>query len=134
MSLEEDFAAIPIGFDLGEWELVLDEKTIKDRAALTQWQAMNVVDKLKAAPPGQTIELHPKMQFAKFTGLRSAIWAKSEHEFLKPMKMGSKVIIRGRVVDKYTKRGRFYRVSEFETVDENGEVLMRSRETGIHVE
>ncbi|MBN1663303.1 MAG: hypothetical protein JW943_06855 [Deltaproteobacteria bacterium] len=134
MSLEEDFAAIPIGLDLGEWEIVLDEKTIKDRAALTQWQTMDVIDKLKAAPPGQTINLHAKMQFAKFTNLRAAIWAKSEHEFLKPLKMGSKVIIRGKVVDKYIKRGRLYRVSEFETVDENGDVLMRSRETGIHVE
>ncbi|MBN1380895.1 MAG: hypothetical protein JXA41_04395 [Deltaproteobacteria bacterium] len=134
MSLEEEFAAIPIGFDLGEVEIVLDEKTVGDRAAVTQWQALGVIEKFKAAPPGQTIEIHPRMQFAKFTGLRSAIWAKSEHEFLKPLKMGSTVIIRGRVVDKYIKRGRFYRVSEFETVDENGEILMRSRETGIHVE
>jgi hypothetical protein len=134
MSLEEDFAAIPIGFDLGEVELILDEKTVQGRATLTQWQAMEVIEKFKAAPPGQTVELHPKMQFAKFTSLRSAIWAKSEHEFLKPLKIGSKVRIRGKVVDKYIKRGRFYRVSEFETIDENGEVLMRSRETGIHVE
>lgn len=134
MTLEEEFAAIPIGLDLGEVEIILDEKTVKDRAALTQWQVMEVIDKLKVAPPGQTVEIHPKMQFAKFTSLRSAIWAKSEHEFIRPLKMGSKVIIRGKVVDKYIKRGRFYRVSEFETVSENGEVLMRSRETGIHVE
>jgi hypothetical protein len=134
MGVKEEFAAIPIGFDLGSWEVILDEKTVKDRAALTQWQAMDVIEKLRTAPPGQTVELHPKMQFAKFTSLLAAIWAKSEHEFFKPLKMGARIIIRGRVVDKYEKRGRYYRVSEFETVDEAGEVLMRSRETGIHVE
>lgn len=134
MSLESDFEAIPIGFDLGEWEVVLDEKTVKDQADLMQWQAREVIDKLHFAPPGTTIEKHPRMQFAKFTNLRSAIWAKSEHEFLKPLRIGTKVIIRGRVIDKYIKRGRFYRVSEFETFDEQGELLIKSRETGIHVE
>jgi hypothetical protein len=134
MSLAEDFEALPIGFDLGEWEVLLDEKTVKDQADLMQWQAREVMDKLHFAPPGTTIEKHPRMQFAKFTSLRSAIWAKSEHEFLKPLKIGGKVTIRGRVVDKYVKRGRFYRVCEFETFDEQGQLLMKSRETGIHVE
>ena len=134
MSIESDFESIPIGFDLGEWEILLDEKAVNDRADLVQWQSREIIDRLHLAPPGATIENHPKMQFAKFTSLRSAIWAKSEHEFLKPFKIGSKVRIRGKVVEKFIKRGKFYRVSEFETIDENGDVLMRSRETGIHVE
>jgi exonuclease VII large subunit len=74
------------------------------------------------------------MKFNTFKNLRASIWAKSEHEFLKPMKVGSKVTISGRVVEKYEKRGRYYLVSEYETVDEKGEVLMRSRETGVNVE
>jgi len=134
MSLESEFEAIPIGFDLGEWEMVLDEETIKTHADLMQWQSREVIDKLHFAPPGTSINMHPRMQFAKFTNLRSAIWAKSEHEFLKPFKLGTKIKIRGRIVDKFIKRGRFYKVAEFETLDENGEVLMRSRETGINVE
>lgn len=134
MGVKEDFDAIPIGLDLGEWEIMLDEKTVRDRAALTQWLSLDVIDKLKCAPPGQTVELHPRMQFAKFTSLKAAIWARSEHEFLHPLKMGAKIIVRGKVVDKYEKRGRYYRVSEFVTLDEEGKVLMRSRETGIHVE
>jgi len=134
MSLESDFEALPIGFDLGEWEMNLDEKTINSYADLMQWQAREVIDKLHFAPPGTSINRHPRMQFAKFTNLRSAIWAKSEHEFLKPFKIGTKIFIRGKIVDKFIKRGRFYKVAEFETLDENGEVLMRSRETGINVE
>ena len=50
------------------------------------------------------------------------------------MKFGSKIFIRGRVIDKYIKRGRNYMVTELETVDGAGEILMRSRETGIYVE
>ncbi len=134
MSLESEFESIPIGFDLGEWELILNEETVNNHAERMQWQNREVMDKLGFAPPGISINLHPQMQFAKFTNLKSAIWAKSEHEFLKPFKMGSKIKIRGKIVDKFIKRGKFYKVAEFETLDENGEVIMRSRETGINVE
>jgi hypothetical protein len=134
MSLESDFEAIPIGFDLGEWELVLDEKTVASHADLVQWQARAVMEKLGFSPPGISINLHPRMQFAKFSNLKSAIWAKSEHEFLKPFKLGTRIKIKGKIVDKFIKRGRFYKVAEFETLDENGEIIMRSRETGINVE
>ena len=36
--------------------------------------------------------------------------------------------------EKYTRRGRNYVVTEYETTDESGEVLMRGRETGFYVE
>jgi hypothetical protein len=134
MSLKSNFDAIPIGLSLGTEELMLDEKTVSDRVALVQWQAKEIVDKMGIVPPGATIEIHPRMKFSTFKNLRASIWAKSEHEFLKPMKVGSKVTISGRVVEKYEKRGRYYLVSEYETVDEKGEVLMRSRETGVNVE
>ncbi len=134
MSAKSDFEAIPIGLDLGTVEVALDEDTVNDSLRLVQWEARELLDKLHIAPPGVTIVQHPRMRFAKFPNLRAAIWAKSEHEFLKPMKIGSKVFIRGKIVDKYVKRGRNYVVSEFETVDETGEVVLRSRETGIHLE
>lgn len=128
------YESISIGLDLGTVEVNLNEKTVQDRVNLIQWQVKEVVDKLGFAPPGTTIEIHPLMKFEKFPTLKAAIWAKSEHEFIKPMKVGSKVFVRGKVADKYIKRGRQYVVTEFETVDENGEVLLISRETGINVE
>ncbi len=134
MSDKSDFEAIPIGLDLGTMEMTLDENTVNDRVGLVQWEAGELVDKFHIAPPVTSIEQHPRMRFAKFPDLRAAIWAKSEHEFLKPMKIGSKIFIRGKIVDKYVKRSKNYVVSEFEAVDEGGEVLLRSRETGIHVE
>jgi exonuclease VII large subunit len=92
------------------------------------------MEKHNMAPPGISIGHHARMKFMTFPDLRASIWAKSEHEFIKPMKIGSKIFIRGKIVEKYVKRGRYYIVTEYETVDEAGDVLLRSRETGVYVE
>lgn len=130
---QANYDAVAIGQDLGTLEVVLDEATVADRVDLVGWQDSRPVEQ-GLAPPGITISQHSRMKFDALSQMRVSIWAKSEHEFLKPMKIGDKVTIRGRVVDKYTKRGRNYMVTELETRDEAGEVLMRSRETGVWVE
>lgn len=134
MSENSSWEAIPIGLVIGPSELILDEKTVNERAELVQWKASELIDKLGIVPPGTTVVQHPRMRFAQFSDLRAAIWAKSEHEFLKPMKVGGKVSIKGTIVDKYVKRGRNYVVTDFETIDEDGDVVLRSRETGIHLD
>ena len=133
MASQENYEAIPIGMDLGMFEMTLDEETVKDRTELVQWQSKGLARK-GFLPPGITISQHARMNFAALPEMKVSIWAKSEHVFLKPMKLGGKIFIHGRVVDKYVRRGRNYMVAEYETVDEAGEVLMRSRETGIYVE
>jgi acyl dehydratase len=127
------FEAVQIGQDMGTFEMTLDEDTISDRMDLVRWETEGPREK-GFAPPGLTISQHSRMKFAALPALRVSIWAKSEHEFIKPMKAGGKVFIRGRIVDKYVKRGRAYLVTELETTDEAGDVLMRSRETGVWVE
>lgn len=134
MSEKSDFEAIPVGLDLGILAMTLSEDNVNRRVELVQWQSRELIDKLHVAPPGISIVQHARMKFAKLPDLQAAIWAKSEHEFIKPMKIGSKIFIRGKIVDKYVKRGRNYVVSEFETVDEAGDVLLKSRETSVHVE
>jgi hypothetical protein len=133
MGSQENYEAIPVGMDLGTFEITLDEKMVKDVTELVKWQSKGLVEK-GFLPPGITISQHARMHFAALPEMRVSIWAKSEHEFLKPMKLGSKIFIHGKIVDKYVKRGRNYMVADYETVDEAGEVLMRSRETGIYVE
>ncbi|MBW2621780.1 MAG: hypothetical protein JRD68_02645 [Deltaproteobacteria bacterium] len=128
------FEAIPIGFEVGPFELTLDEETVRERVELVQWQGENLMDEFGIAPPGITIVHHARMKFEALPDLKVSIWAKSEHEFIKPMKIGSTVTIRGKVVEKYNKRGRNYIVTEYETVDESGDVLLRSVETGLYVE
>ena len=134
MGEKSGFEAIPIGLEMGPLEMTLDEETVNERVGLVQWESRELVDKLHVTPPGISISQHARMKFAALPDMSVSIWAKSEHEFLKPMKVGSKIFIRGKVVDKYVKRGRNYVVSEYETVDEAGEVLLRSRETGVYVE
>jgi hypothetical protein len=134
MSEKSGFEALPIGLELGPLEIMLDDDTVNARLELVQWKNREPLDELGVTPPGVTITNHALMKFMAWPDLRVSIWAKSEHEFLKPLKVGSKVIIRGKVVDKYVKRGRNYLVADYETVDEDGEVLMRSRETGVYVE
>ena len=133
MGTQENYEAIPIGMELGTCEITLDEETVRGRTGLVQWEAKEPAEQGFAAP-GITIAQHARMKFEALPEMKVSIWAKSEQEFLKPMKLGSKIFIRGRVVDKYIKRGRNYMVTDLETTDENGEMLMRSRETGIYVE
>jgi len=133
MSSQENFEAIRIGQDLGTLEITLDEETVRNRVDLVQWQAGGLAEE-GLVPPGITISQHARMKFDALPAMRVSIWAKSEQEFLKPMEAGGKVFIRGRIVDKYTRRGRNYIVTELETTDESGEVLLRSRETGVYVE
>ena len=130
---QKNFEAITIGQDMGTFEMTLDEETVRDRMDLVRWQAGGLVEKGLAAP-GLTISHHARMKFDALPAMRVSIWAKSEQEFLKPMKVGSRIFISGKIVDKYTRRGRNYIVTELETTDESGEVLLRSRETGVYVE
>ena len=131
MSEYSDFESIPIGLDMEAVEVTLDANIADDRLGVDQWWAGELVGKLSIAGPLTSIDQHPRMRFAKLPDLPASIWAKSEHEFLKPMKMGSRILIRGKIVDKDVKRGSNYIVSEFEAVDETGEVLLRSRETFV---
>jgi acyl dehydratase len=130
---QKNFEAVTIGQDMGTFEMTLDEETVKNGMDLVGWQAGGLAEK-RLAPPGLTISRHAWMKFTALPDMRVSIWAKSEQEFLKPMKIGSKIFIRGKIVDKYTRRGRNYMVTELETTDESGEVLLRSRETGVYVE
>jgi hypothetical protein len=134
MSEKSGFDAIPIGMEMGPFEMTLDDDTVTERVNLVQWENKEPLEKFNVMPPGLTISQHARMKFMALPEMRVSIWAKSEQEFIKPMKKGSKIFIRGRVVDKYTKRGSNYVVSDYETIDEAGDVLLRSRETGIYVE
>jgi len=72
----------------------------------------------------------------------AGLHAKMHFEFVEPIRVGMRVRTRGKVIDKYEKRGRHYMATEFETRDEeNGTVLTRGRftqmifpESGVHRE
>jgi len=60
----------------------------------------------------------------------AGLHAKMQFEFLRPIRVGMRVRTRGRIIDKYEKRGRHYMVTEFATTDEeSGETLVRGQFT-----
>ena len=59
----------------------------------------------------------------------AGLHAKMEFEFLEPIRPGMRVRSRGRVIDKYERRGKPYMVTEYVTEDEHGTVLVRGRFT-----
>jgi len=61
--------------------------------------------------------------------VHAGLHAKMEFEFLEPIRPGVRVRSRGRVIDKYERRGKPYMVTEFSTADEQGTVLVRGRFT-----
>lgn len=59
----------------------------------------------------------------------AGLHAAMQFEFLQPIRPGMRVRTRGKIIDKYEKRGRHYMVTEFVTTEESGEVLMRGQFT-----
>ena len=61
--------------------------------------------------------------------VRAGLHAKMEFEFLEPIRPGVRARSRGKVVDKYERRGKPYMVTEYVTEAEDGTVLVRGRFT-----
>jgi acyl dehydratase len=59
----------------------------------------------------------------------AGLHAKMEFEFLEPIRPGARVRSRGKVIDKYERRGKPYMVTEYVTEDENGTALVRGQFT-----
>lgn len=72
----------------------------------------------------------------------AGLHARMQFEFIEPARIGMRVRTRGRVIDKYERRGRHYMVTEFSTRDEaTGQELVRGQftqmifpESGVHRE
>ena len=128
------FESIPIGFRMGPLTLLIDPEMVRAHMERVQWRTWEAVENGGYAPPGMTVIHRAKMKFSARPDLKVAIWTKTAHEFIAPFRIGTTVTICGVVKEKYTKRGRNYLVTEYKTVDEDGSLLMRSRETGLHID
>ena len=129
MSAEKTFDDIAIGDEIGPKEYLVDEKAIGDFVEYCQWDGEKFPVEGPFAPPGFSVTAHARMLAEKMGGPGVRVWLKSEHEYFQPVRLGGKIIKKGKVTDKYTKRGRDYLVYELETFDEGGTLLFRSRET-----
>ena len=120
------------GKDLGTLELrITDEMVqhyIKGLDAPNPWYTA-------ASPFGGPVA-HPTFAANQALRLRhsryvvhAGLHAKMQFEFLEPIRVGMRVRSRGRVIDKYERRGKQYMVTEFITEDEAGIRLVRGQFT-----
>lgn len=64
----------------------------------------------------------------------AGLHARMEFTFLEPIRVGMRVRSRGRVIDKYRRRGKPYMVTEYVTEDEHGTPLVRGQFTQMIIE
>ncbi len=81
------------------------------------------------APPTILAEGYFRLISAKL-GIMSGLHTKHEAEFLNPIIVGKKVTVKGKITEKYEKRGRQYFVLEYTCIDEDGREVSRYRYTG----
>ena len=80
------------------------------------------------APPTIAANQALRMRHTKYV-VPAGLHAKMEYQFLEPILPGMRVRSRGKVIDKYERRGRPYMVTEYVTQDEKGTTLVRGQFT-----
>jgi hypothetical protein len=132
MSTDIPFDDIVLHQALGPIEVRASENAV--RRYCEDWQDPNPMY-LEASPWGGPVV--PPAYFAGLTGFqllatrynaRATIGAKTEHRSIRPARVGSRLITRGSVVEKYLRRGLEYVVVESETHDDDGLAIRWSRD------
>jgi acyl dehydratase len=80
------------------------------------------------APPTMLANQALRLRHSRYT-VHAGLHARMQFQFVEPIRPGMRVRSRGRVVDKYERRGKPYMVTEYVTEDETGRVLVRGRFT-----
>ena len=80
----------------------------------------------RIAPPNFLIPQTTAMFYGHYKS-HGALHTKEEYEYINPVKIGQKLRMTGKLVNKYHRRGRDYFVSEFLVMDEDGKELVRMR-------
>lgn len=74
-----------------------------------------------------------RMRHTKYV-VHAGLHAKMQFQFLAPIRPGMRVRSRGRIIDKYIRRGKKYMVTEFVTEDQGGQPLVRGQFTQMLIE
>jgi len=82
----------------------------------------------QTAPPTSMANQALHLRHSKYI-VHAGLHARMEFTFVEPIRLGTRVRTRGRVIDKYERRGKPYMVTEYVTEDETGRVLVRGQFT-----
>jgi hypothetical protein len=80
------------------------------------------------APPTLMANQALHLRHSKYI-VHAGLHARMEFNFLEPIRLGMRVRTKGKVIDKYERRGKPYMVTEYVTEDDNGRVLVRGQFT-----
>jgi hypothetical protein len=80
------------------------------------------------APPTVMANQALHLRHSKYI-VHAGLHARMEFNFLEPIRLGMRVRTKGKVIDKYERRGKPYMVTEYVTEDDTGRVLVRGQFT-----
>ena len=132
MPKENAFDKLSVGEELGPLQYTITEEAIARFAEATEdygdWYMKDSPFGGRIAHPTLTTTDYSLMLFPK-VGVFSGLHAKHESEFYNPARLGKRMTVTAKVLEKYEKRGREYFVLEYRTVDEDGQDIVRHRIT-----
>jgi acyl dehydratase len=133
MSSAIPFESIVVGEELGPWSITITEQVVREYCE--DWDDHNPLYLKGTADGGPPVA--PPAFMEGLTGFRllgrkydaaATIGAKTEHQNLRPIRVGETLRTEGRIVEKYVKRGLEYVVIESTSFDEADRAIRTSRD------
>ena len=124
---------IEVGADLGTIEWIVTKDLVDVQCHLDQdfdeWYSLSSPYGGVIAPP-QIQYRPPRWLLSRNFNIRGLFY-KWEMENCKPVVVGAKLLISGRIAEKYVRKDREFVVYEAEATDESGNVIFRTRRTHV---
>jgi len=129
------FEEIEVGEELGPHEYFLAAPFVQKYCAAIDstcpWQIREASSLIRIVPPTLLGNLSFRLLETKFYRQAGTVHAGQEFEFFYPIPWESKLLSRGKILDKYIKRAKQWVVYEAHFYDEKGRALGRSRLTEV---
>jgi hypothetical protein len=133
MTTNIPFDDIVIGEELGPWLITITQEVVAQYC--DDWDDHNPLylqgtsdGGPPVAPPALMAGLASFRLLGRKYNSRATVGARTEHENLKPIRVGETMRTEGRIVEKYIKRGLEYVIVEYTAYNEAGEPIRNSRD------
>jgi hypothetical protein len=131
------FNRLVVGEEIGpmDWTVTIEgaEKLVRSISVKDPWYWKETSKGVRIAPPILGARLYYTLLASKYdlTGSQrfTGILMSQEDEFFRPIEVGTRLSLRGKIVDKKSIKGRTYATIEMEASDEGGALFGRYRST-----
>ncbi len=131
MVKELGYEAVEVGEEFGPMEHPLDDaamdKYLKGSGNNNPWHRETSPYGPAIAPPAMLGNLTLRLMDTKYYLPLGTLHAKQELDFLNPVRLDRKLISRGKIADKYVRRGREWIIFDAEFSDDEGTQIAKSR-------